>query len=66
MKCYSLTKRKPFFFDDAQDLLAKAKYYLVNGDLRKRIARRGYERTRTSDYSYDNMVRKILYDIKTS
>jgi spore maturation protein CgeB len=48
------------FFDTADELLEKVRFYLVNAGARARIAEAGYLRTRSSDYSYHRIARKII------
>jgi len=48
------------FFDTKEELLEKARAYLAAPERRAEVARRGYERTRRSDYSYRAMVERIV------
>jgi spore maturation protein CgeB len=48
------------FFNSDNELLKKIKYYLKNDDLRNKIAENGYSRAIKSNYSYDNMIEKII------
>ncbi len=45
------------FFENHEELCAKAKYYLEHGDERREIARRGCQRSAQSDYSYSRYMR---------
>jgi len=56
--------KEAVYFDTNEDLLKKVKYYLENEEKRKVIAKAGYDRTRSGDYSYNNMVEKILDAVK--
>jgi len=55
--------KEAVYFDTKEELLEKVKYYLEHEEERKQIAKAGYERTRKNDYSYDDMVNRILNDI---
>ncbi len=48
------------YFNTKEELLEKVRYYLKNEEARKKIAKAGYERSKKSKYSYDDMVDKIL------
>lgn len=52
--------KEAVFFDTNAELLEKIKYYLKNENKRREIAEKGYERVVQSDYSYENMVDKII------
>lgn len=55
--------KEAVYFDTKEELLEKVKYYLEHEEERKQIAKAGYDRTRNSDYSYDNRVKEILRKI---
>lgn len=48
------------FFDDADDLVEKVRYYLANEDERRAIAEAGRQRALTSGYSYDDRVATVV------
>ncbi len=48
------------YFSSKEELLAKTEFYLANEEERLKIKSAGFNRTVTSDYSYDNMVQRIL------
>lgn len=48
------------FFDDADDLVAKIRYYHEHEDERKTIASAGRQRALTSGYSYDDRVATVI------
>jgi len=52
--------KEAVYFDSKEELLEKVKYYFEHEEKRQKIAQAGFERTRKSDYSYDNMVCRIL------
>lgn len=52
--------KEAVYFDSKEELLEKVKYYLTHEDERKKIAQAGYERTRSSGYSYDDRVKEIM------
>jgi len=48
------------FFDDAEDLVAKIRYYLAHEDERRAIAAAGRQRALKSGYSYDDRVAAVI------
>lgn len=48
------------FFDSAEELCSKAKFYLADGSARRRIAANGRERCRRSGYDSDSVLGRIL------
>ncbi|WP_334163951.1 CgeB family protein [Phenylobacterium sp.] len=48
------------FFETKEELLDKVRAYLAAPEQRAQVAKRGYERTRNSDYSYRAMVERIV------
>lgn len=48
------------FFSSDEELLDKCRFYLEHSELRKEIARAGYERCLESDYSNYGMIKQIL------
>jgi len=48
------------FFDDADDLVAKIRYYLAHDDERRAIAEAGHRRVLSSSYSYDDRVETVV------
>lgn len=52
--------KEAVFFDSDTELLEKIKFYLKNESKREEIAKNGYNRVVQSDYSYKNMVDKII------
>lgn len=48
------------FFDDADDLVEKVRYYLAHGNERQAIAAAGRERALRSGYSYDDRVTSVI------
>jgi spore maturation protein CgeB len=52
--------KEAIYFDNKKELLTKVKYYLENEEERNSIRNAGYKRTRKDDYSYDDMVNRIL------
>lgn len=53
-------EKEAVYFDSKEELFEKVKYYLEHEEARKKIVQAGFEQTRKSDYSYDNMVCRIL------
>jgi hypothetical protein len=53
-------KQEAVFFNDDQDLLRLVRQYLLDDEQRNVIRMRGLKRCQDSDYSYDNMVEKML------
>jgi spore maturation protein CgeB len=51
--------REIVVYDSAEDLLAKADYYLKHDDERNAIARRGYEKVR-NEFTYEKQLKKIF------
>jgi spore maturation protein CgeB len=51
------------FFSSDEELLEKCRYYLSHDDERLRIAEAGTLRCKTSDYSNEGMIRKVLQEI---
>ncbi|NOQ29826.1 MAG: glycosyltransferase [Helicobacteraceae bacterium] len=56
--------KEAVYFSSNEELLDKVKYYIKNTNERKNIAQSGYNRCINSNYSYDNMLDKILEGIK--
>ena len=52
--------REAVYFDTNEELLEKTKYYLNNEQDRRKIALAGYNRTKQSKYSYDDMLDIML------
>lgn len=48
------------FFSSNEELLEKCRYYLEHGEERQAVAKAGYERCMTSDYSNEGMIRRII------
>lgn len=48
------------FFDNDEELLNKVNYYLINVDERIRIAKGGYNRSKSSGYSHKERLDKLL------
>lgn len=48
------------FFSSNEELLEKCRYYLEHEDERRSVAKAGYERCITSDYSNEGMIRRII------
>lgn len=48
------------YFSSKEQLLDKVKYYLEHEEERNTIVKAGYTKTRKDDYSYDDMVSRIL------
>lgn len=55
--------KEAVYFDDDKELLEKVTYYLENKEERERIQENGYRKCLDIDYSYDNMVKKIINEI---
>lgn len=53
------------FFSSNEELLEKCRYYLEHEEERRSIAKAGYERCITSDYSNQGMVTNVLNSIVT-
>lgn len=51
------------FFSSDEELLEKCRYYLSHDEERLRIAEAGTLRCKTSDYSNEGMIRKVLQEI---
>lgn len=51
------------YFSDKDELLSKTLMYLNNNEGRLKIRNAGLERSKISDYSYDNMAKRILDDL---
>jgi len=54
------------FFNSKEELLEKTLFYLKNKDMRIKVAKNGFNRTRKEAYSYDNLSEEILstyYDL---
>jgi spore maturation protein CgeB len=56
--------REAEFFSDSDELLDKARYYLSHETERARVALRGYTRSVTSGYSYDDRVAVVLSELQ--
>lgn len=52
--------KEAVYFNSKEELFEKVRYYLGHKEERQKIAKAGFERTRKDDYSYDNMVNRIL------
>lgn len=52
--------KEAVYFESDAELLKKIKYYLENDSERILIAENGYKKCIEEDYSYDNMIDKIL------
>jgi spore maturation protein CgeB len=52
--------KEAVFFSSNEELLEKCRYYLSHEEERKQIALAGIERCRTSDYSYEGIIRELL------
>ena len=57
--------KEAVYFSNDCELLEKVKYYLENEKERLSISNNGYNKCVKKDYSYDNMVKKILGKIWT-
>lgn len=55
--------KEAIYFDNDKELLEKVAYFLENEDERKKIQENGYKKCLNIDYSYDNMVKKVLSEI---
>lgn len=51
------------FFSSAEELIDKAAFYLKHESVRLQIAKAGYSRVSTSDYTYTRMAKKIIEKI---
>jgi hypothetical protein len=51
------------FFSSDEELLEKCRYYLSNDEERQCVAEAGTLRCKTSDYSNEGMIRKVLQEI---
>jgi spore maturation protein CgeB len=51
------------FFSSNEELLAKCQYYLSHDEERKAIAKAGLLRCKTSGYSYEEIIQKMLQQI---
>ncbi len=51
------------YFDNNEELLTKVKYYLEHEEERKKIAFHGLSRCKSSGYSYDDIVVKIVDEV---
>ena len=64
MAAYILGKevdgKEAAFFSSNEELLEKCRYYLEHEDERRSVAKAGYERCITSDYSNEGMIRRII------
>ena len=56
--------KEAVYFSNDEELLKKIKYYLENEQERLNILNNGYNKCINEDYSYDNMVKKILKKVK--
>lgn len=52
------------FFGSLEEMISKARFYLENEVLRRRIAERGRERCRRSGYDTDSVLSKVLESIE--
>jgi len=52
------------YFSSKEELLDKTNYYLANSDKLSKLKSAGLKRTKESNYSYDNMVDRILDELK--
>jgi len=48
------------FFESKEELLEKVQYYLAHNEERKAIAKAGYERCISSDYSHEARLKEVL------
>jgi len=48
------------YFSTPDELLKKVKFYLINSQNRIAIAKKGYLKTRSKDYSYDSMSKEMF------
>ena len=48
------------FFTSNEELLKKVNYYLLNEEKRQEVIEKGYQKCIEKDYSYDNMLARIL------
>ena len=48
------------FFNSNEELLKKVNYYLLNEEKRQEVMEEGYKKCIEKDYSYDNMLERIL------
>jgi spore maturation protein CgeB len=48
------------FFTSDEELLKKVNYYLLNEEKRQEVIEKGYQKCIEKDYSYDNMLARIL------
>jgi spore maturation protein CgeB len=51
--------REAVFFSSPEEMLEKARYYLAHEDVRRRIARAGYERVTTGRHTYRDRLAEI-------
>jgi len=58
--------KEAVYFDRQEELLEKIQYYLKNEEERINMAKAGYERTRSSGYSYDDRVEEMIKVINES
>lgn len=57
--------KEAVYFDSNEELLEKVKYYLSNDKEREQITKAGYDKVLNGEYSYDDMVKRILDVAKT-
>ncbi len=62
LKCYSEGKEAEFF-DDYEELVKKARYYLKHEAVRQEIANNGHQRCIKSDYSYNRYMNDNWYKV---
>ncbi|MFT5725082.1 MAG: spore maturation protein CgeB [Bacteroidia bacterium] len=48
------------YFDSKEEMLSKTKYYLTNSEERLAIAKQGYNKTRSSNFSYNAQLKQII------